>query len=457
MNRGRPPPGRAVRRGADDPARNAAVRIEVALVADDLTGALDAAAPFATCGLPGPRVPDTRCPSRGAGESPPCGRGERTCFRGVRRCGSPAADGRPSGHRCGSASGRCSLSRDASRSPRRCYAASPGGGRIAARAGRRLCPARRARRGARRQHLDPPPHPGRGPRRGRGGGAAAPRVVAPGGIQEDRFHASRTGAGRSSRRHAGLRAPHGPRVPGVSGRRAGRAGRRGPRVRRASAGDEYVRDLRTPAPRRIPRSALPPDRPGRGSAPGRPPAEPSPRGHRHCGRGDGCAPRRSRGARRRPSERNPRGGIRRPCGGPREPVGRREAGGGARGRRRGSRVVRRRLPRRNDRPPGRTIAGAPVRMRRSWTPRGESWTLRRCSTPRLRRAPSSRASRLPRPAIRRPSPARSAPRSGKCWTASAPDDPSSWRRPAATPWRRSSTRSASRYSTYSASSAPACR
>ena len=35
----------------DDPAHSAAVRIEVALVADDLTGALDAAAPFATHGL----------------------------------------------------------------------------------------------------------------------------------------------------------------------------------------------------------------------------------------------------------------------------------------------------------------------------------------------------------------------------------------------------------------------
>ena len=77
MNRGRPPPGRAVRRGADDPARNAAVRIEVALVADDLTGALDAAAPFATCGLRVrvyrtldalPAAPVSRHPAEGANE-----------------------------------------------------------------------------------------------------------------------------------------------------------------------------------------------------------------------------------------------------------------------------------------------------------------------------------------------------------------------------------------------------
>ena len=42
---------RAARRRADDPGRDAAVRVEVALVADDLTGALDAAAPFAARGL----------------------------------------------------------------------------------------------------------------------------------------------------------------------------------------------------------------------------------------------------------------------------------------------------------------------------------------------------------------------------------------------------------------------
>ena len=200
---------------------------------------------------------------------------------------------------------------------------------------------------------------------------------------------------------------------------------------------EYVRDLRTPAPAEPLAALFGRVGPVRGIRPDEASTSFVPRGNHPCRRRDGGAPRRSRGPGRRAGGRSSRGGIRRPRGGARDPSGRREAGSAARAPGRRRRAVRGRLPRRNDHPSGRATAGVPARIRRSWTRRGGRSEYPGSAPGRrfFPGGPCPRPRLLP-PAIRRPSPARSAPQYAKCWTASLPGAPPPWWRPAATPWRR---------------------